>query len=72
MLPLIFRLCIRPRYHSAGIMVPLAPTGLSRDANWHDSHNILVTNAIAQAEALACGAANAAEPSSFEGAARPR
>ena len=34
------------------IMVPLAPTGLSRDANWHDSHNILVANAIAQAEAL--------------------
>ena len=50
------------------IMVPLAPTGLSRDANWHDSHNILVANAIAQAEALACGAANAAEPHRhFEG-----
>ena len=54
--------------HQAGepvpldILVPLRPTGLRLAGDWADSHRVLVANAVAQAEALAIGSPNIAEP----------
>ena len=44
------------------ILVPLRPTGLRLAGDWADSHRVLVANAVAQAEALAIGSPNIAEP----------
>jgi len=44
------------------ILVPMRPTGLHLAGNWADSHRVLVANAVAQAEALAIGSPNDAEP----------
>ena len=44
------------------ILVPMQPTGLRLDGDWVASHRVLVANAVAQAEALAIGSPNAAEP----------
>ena len=44
------------------ILVPLRPTGLHLAGDWADSHRVLVANAVAQAEALAIGSPNEAEP----------
>ena len=44
------------------ILVPLRPTGLRLAGDWAASHRVLVANAVAQAEALAVGSANRAEP----------
>ena len=44
------------------ILVPMRPTGLRLGGDWAASHRILVANAVAQAEALAVGSPNAAEP----------
>jgi len=44
------------------ILLPLRPTGLTLPGDWQDSHRALVANALAQAEALAVGSPNTAEP----------
>lgn len=44
------------------ILLPLAPGPLGLDLAWQSSHDRLVYNAIAQAEALALGAPNKDEP----------
>ena len=44
------------------ILVPMRPTGLRLAGDWTASHQVLVANAVAQAEALAIGSPNAAEP----------
>ena len=44
------------------ILVPMRPTGLYLDGDWESSHRVLVANAVAQAEALAGGSPNEAEP----------
>ena len=44
------------------ILLPLRPTGLHLDGDWQASHRVLVANAVAQAEALAVGSPNSAEP----------
>lgn len=43
------------------ILVPLRAPVMGGDADWQASHDLLVTNAIAQAEALALGSPNAGE-----------
>ena len=44
------------------ILLPLRPTGLHLDGDWAASHRVLAANALAQAEALAVGSPNEAEP----------
>ena len=44
------------------ILVALRPTNLPDDAAWQDSHKMLAVNAVAQAEALALGLRNTAQP----------
>ena len=44
------------------ILVPLQPSGLQLAGDWAASHRVLVANAVAQAEALAVGSPNSAEP----------
>ena len=44
------------------ILLPLRPTGLHLDGDWAASHAVLAANALAQAEALAVGSPNDAEP----------
>jgi glucose-6-phosphate isomerase len=44
------------------ILLPLRPTGLTLSGDWQDSHRVLAANALAQAEALAVGSPNSAEP----------
>ena len=44
------------------ILLPMRPTGLHLDGDWQASHRVLVANAVAQAEALAIGSPNSAEP----------
>ena len=44
------------------ILLPLRPTGLTLPGAWGDSHRVLAANALAQAEALAVGSPNSAEP----------
>ncbi len=44
------------------ILVPMRPTGLALAGDWAASHRVLVANAVAQAEALAIGSPNSAEP----------
>ena len=44
------------------ILLPLTSGPLGQGLNWQPSHNRLVANAIAQAEALAMGAKNTDEP----------
>jgi len=44
------------------ILLPLRPSYLTLSGNWQASHNVLVANALAQAEALAKGHENTAEP----------
>ena len=44
------------------ILVPMRPTGLHLAGDWAASHQVLVANAVAQAEALAIGSPNEAEP----------
>jgi glucose-6-phosphate isomerase len=44
------------------ILVPMRPIGLHLAGKWADSHRVLVANAVAQAEALAIGSPNDAEP----------
>lgn len=44
------------------ILVPLTPSGMSLAGDWQQSHQMLVANALAQAEALAIGSPNTTEP----------
>ena len=44
------------------ILLPLRPSGLHLDGDWAASHRVLAANALAQAEALAVGSPNEAEP----------
>ena len=44
------------------ILVPMRPAGLRLAGDWAASHRVLVANAVAQAEALAVGSPNDAEP----------
>jgi len=53
------------------ILVPLKASGMTLDGDWDSSHKILVANALAQAEALAIGAENKAEPHRHFAGGRP-
>jgi glucose-6-phosphate isomerase len=53
------------------IMVALAPSGITPDETWQASHRVLVANAVAQAEALAKGRENHAEPHRHFAGGRP-
>ncbi|MEC8805823.1 MAG: glucose-6-phosphate isomerase [Pseudomonadota bacterium] len=44
------------------ILLPMRPSGLHLAGDWQASHRVLVANAVAQAEALAVGSPNSAEP----------
>ena len=44
------------------ILLPRQATNIPQDESWQHNHQVLAMNAIAQAEALAFGAANSAEP----------
>ena len=44
------------------ILVPMQPVGLHLAGDWVANHRVLVANAVAQAEALAIGSPNVAEP----------
>jgi glucose-6-phosphate isomerase len=51
--------------------VPLQPSGLQLAGDWAASHRVLVANAVAQAEALAVGSPNSAEPNRHFAGDRP-
>ena len=53
------------------ILAPLQPVPDYRDDTWHDSHRMLLINALAQAEAFAMGQTNEAEPHRHFAGARP-
>ena len=53
------------------ILLPLRPHRLGLDGAWSASHKVLVANALAQAEALAMGSANNAEPHRHFAGGRP-
>ncbi len=53
------------------IMIPLSPSGIRLAGDWAQNHNILVANALAQAEALAIGSHNSEQPHRHFAGGRP-
>lgn len=53
------------------ILLPLRPHNLVLSGDWQASHKVLVANALAQAEALAIGSENLAEPHRHFAGGRP-